>query len=71
MKTKALPHTPEPTEEEIRHTAYLLWLENGREPGHDLDHWLAAKELLRHRHAPAADGKRRANKIPPAIPTSA
>lgn len=47
---------PEPTEAQIQHEAYLLWLEEGRPAGRDLEHWLAARELLRHRHgrAPAA-----------------
>ena len=47
---------PEPTEAQIQHEAYLLWLEAGRPAGRDLEHWLAARELLRHRHgrAPAA-----------------
>ena len=49
---------PEPTEAQIQHEAYLLWLEEGRPAGRDLEHWLAARELLRHRHgrAPAAAG---------------
>ena len=47
---------PEPTEAQIQHEAYLLWQEEGRPAGRDLEHWLAARELLRHRHgrAPAA-----------------
>jgi hypothetical protein len=44
---------PEPTEAEIQHEAYLLWVESGRLPGHDLENWFAARELLRHRHARA------------------
>ena len=44
----------EPTETEIQHAAYLLWIEEDRVEGRDLDHWLAAKELLRHRHGHAA-----------------
>lgn len=43
-------HTSEPSEAEIQHTAYHLWLESGRPEGRALEHWLAAKELLRHRH---------------------
>ena len=39
-----------PTESEIQHAAYLLWLEDGRPEGRDVDHWLAAKQLLCHRH---------------------
>jgi hypothetical protein len=49
----------DPTEEEIRHEAYLIWLADGRPEGRDLDHWLAARELLRHRHA-RPPGRRRA-----------
>lgn len=40
----------EPTEMEIQHAAYLLWIENGRPEGRDLEHWLTAKEMLCHRH---------------------
>jgi len=49
MKTNAaIDH--EPTESEIRHQAFLLWLEGGCEEGTELDDWHTAKELLRHRH---------------------
>jgi hypothetical protein len=51
----AIP-TPEPTEAQIQHEAYLLWLEAGRPAGHDVEHWLAARELLRHRHGRAPAG---------------
>jgi hypothetical protein len=44
---------PEPTEAQIQHEAYRLWLEEGRPAGRDLEHWLAARELLRHRHGRA------------------
>lgn len=44
-----IPPAPEPTEQEIQHAAYLLWVENGRPEGRDLEHWLAAKEMLMHR----------------------
>jgi hypothetical protein len=37
-----------PTESEIQHTAYLLWIEAGRPEGCDRDNWFAAKELLAH-----------------------
>ncbi len=43
-------HRPEPTQEEIQHAAYFLWLERGRPVGCDLDLWLEARERLRHRH---------------------
>jgi hypothetical protein len=38
----------EPTEE-IRHEAYLLWQKEGCPAGRELDHWLAAQELVKHR----------------------
>ncbi len=45
-----------PSEEEIQHTAYLLWQAEGRPAGRDLDLWLRAKEALCHRqiHRPPA-----------------
>lgn len=58
MKTNLASSIPEPTELEIQHAAYLLWMESGRAPDHDLDNWLAAKELLRHRHGRALSDKR-------------
>ncbi len=63
MKTPIVP-TPEPTEAEIQHEAYLLWLESGRQPGPDLENWLAAKELLRHRHGRASAPRRRRSAAP-------
>ncbi len=42
-------HRPEPTQEEIQHAAYFLWLEHGRPLGGDLDFWREARERLRHR----------------------
>jgi hypothetical protein len=69
MNHNAITDPREPTESEIQHTAYLLWLESGKAPNRDLENWLAAKELLRHRRAPGAGRKRHAvNPIPPAIP---
>lgn len=56
----------EPTEEEIRREAYLLWLADDRPEGRDLDHWLAARELLRHRHA-RPPGRKRARAKAPAV----
>jgi hypothetical protein len=61
MKTNIPFSVSEPSETEIQHAAYLLWLENGRPEGRDLDHWLAAKELLCHRHARSAKPTRRRN----------
>ncbi len=48
-----IEHVPEPAEAEIQHAAYMLWIESGRPVGHDLEHWFAAKELLRHHHGRA------------------
>jgi DUF2934 family protein len=48
-----------PTDAEIQHAAYLLWLEAGRPEGRDLEHWLAAKELLCHHHGRAPKPRRR------------
>jgi hypothetical protein len=71
MNTSSIITLPEPSEAEIQHTAYLLWLENGQKPGHDLENWLAAKELLRHRHAPGKGARHRpASTIPPAVPVT-
>ena len=67
MKPHHEPHGTEPTEAEIQHTAYLLWLESGRAPGRDLDNWLAARELLRHHHGRDASTKRPAP-APAAVP---
>lgn len=50
MKRKTAVSRPAPTEAEIQHAAYLLWIENGRPEGRDLEHWLTAKEMLCHRH---------------------
>jgi hypothetical protein len=63
MKTKAIAPVAEPTEAEIQHAAYLLWIENGRPEGRDLEHWLAAKELLCHRHGRDAKTRRRVPEI--------
>jgi hypothetical protein len=48
-RTKSAPVLREPTEAEIQHAAYLLWIEDGRPDGCDLNHWLQARELLIHR----------------------
>ena len=37
-----------PTEDEIRHAAYLLWEQEGRPGGRDLEIWMAAKARLEH-----------------------
>ena len=37
--------------EEVRREAYRLWQQEGCPAGRELDHWLAAKELVKHRRA--------------------
>ena len=53
MKTRTHPSFPPfgIREEDIQKCAYFLWQEEGCPTGRDLDLWLAAKELLRHRTA--------------------
>ena len=63
MKRKPAVITHEPTEAEIQHAAYLLWIEGGRPEGRDLEHWLAAKEMLCHRHGRDAKTRRPALEI--------
>ena len=58
MKSKTNKPVREPTEAEIQHAAYLLWVENGRPVGRDLEHWLEAKEMLCHRHGRDATTRR-------------
>ncbi len=71
MNTKVTSPVPEPTEAEIQHVAYLLWLEGGEQPDRDLEYWFAAKELLRHRHAPASGHKKgKVSPIPPSVPVT-
>ena len=65
MKRKSTPLPHEPTELEIQHAAYLLWIENGRPEGRDLEHWLAAKEMLCHRHGRDATTRQPAPEIAP------
>jgi len=54
----------EPTEE-IRREAYQIWQREGCPPGHELDHWLMAQEVIRHRrrhhhpHSPDEPGEPR------------
>lgn len=63
MKRKSAPLRHDPTELEIQHTAYLLWVEAGCPEGRDLEHWLAAKEMLTHRHGRDAKTRRRVPEI--------
>lgn len=59
---------PEPTEAEIQHAAYLIWIESGQQPDRDVENWFAAREFLRHHHAPGSKQKPMVAPIPPAIP---
>ena len=63
MKRITAPKTPEPSEAEIQHAAYMLWIEHGRAEGRDLEHWNAAKEMLCHRHGRDANTRGRAPEI--------
>jgi hypothetical protein len=38
-----------PSEEQIRARAFELYLERGRQPGHEIDDWLQAEFELTHR----------------------
>lgn len=58
MKTSLTAPAPaEPAEDAIRDYAYHLYEQDGRQPGHELDHWLEAAACLRaniprhHSHA--------------------
>lgn len=56
--------TSVPTEQEIQHAAYLLWIEAGRPAGRDLEFWHAAREMLLHRHGRDASTRRAAPELP-------
>ncbi|MBS0123928.1 DUF2934 domain-containing protein [Thetidibacter halocola] len=42
-----------PDSARIAETAYLIWLDEGRPEGRDLDHWLRAQEVLSAEKKPA------------------
>lgn len=63
MNTRTHTHRADPTEAEIQHAAYLLWVEEGQPEGRDLEHWFAAKEMLCHRHGRDAKTRRKAPEI--------
>ena len=46
-------NTAPPTEEQIRQRAYELYLEEGRQPGKEIDHWLQAEAELKPQQATA------------------
>jgi hypothetical protein len=66
MKPRVHEQTAGPTEAEIQHEAYRLWLEGGRQEGVELENWLAAKERLRHRGPSAQISARSEQKAKPA-----
>jgi hypothetical protein len=63
MKRNNTAARSEPTEAQIQHAAYLLWIEDGRPEGRDREHWLAAKEMLCHRHGRDVSTRRRVPEI--------
>jgi len=47
----AVQSEPQNLEEQIRHRAYELYEERGREDGHDFDDWLRAEEQVTQQKA--------------------
>ena len=41
-------YKPHPSEEQVRARAFAIYLERGRQPGHELDDWLQAEFELDH-----------------------
>ena len=41
----------EPTEEDVKKAAYLLYLASGCVPGHDLENWVSAREKIVSQHS--------------------
>jgi hypothetical protein len=63
VKRKSAAKIPEPSEAQIKHAAYMLWIEEGRPEGRDLEHWMVAKEMLWHVHGRGAGTRRRVPEI--------
>jgi hypothetical protein len=63
MKRNATIEVHEPSEAEIQHAAYLLWIEEGQPEGRDQEHWFAAKQLLLHRHGRNGKTRQRSPEI--------
>ena len=61
MKINRLPSSPPfgLSEADIQNCAYFLWKKEGCPAGRDLELWLTAKELLRHRAAVAGCASRK------------
>lgn len=49
----------EPTEDEVKEAAYLLYLASGCVPGHDLENWLSAREKIVSQHSKVAETAQR------------
>ena len=47
----------EPTHEEIAAAAYLIWQQEGRPKGREVEHWLKARAQIRQNPRPAAPSK--------------
>jgi len=47
----------EPMEEEVRKTAYLLYIASGCVPGRDLENWLAARSCVAVEEATGAENE--------------
>jgi len=56
-----------PTEEQIRQLAHSLWEQDGRPEGKDVEHYLAAKQILEKQEAAQKPARARR----PAAPKSA
>lgn len=63
MKNTLTLSVREPGNAEIRHAAYLLWLEAGRPHGRDQEHWFAAKERLIHQTSRVVKTRRSAASV--------
>lgn len=69
MKTNVAQVMPfEPNEAEIQKLAHRLWIEGGCLEGVELENWLAAKELLRHRHGTVHGHAMRGARVQPGRP---
>jgi hypothetical protein len=62
-KTKPSPALPS---DQVAAIAYHLYLESGRENGHDQEHWYRAEQLLKESLARSAEGGR--EEADPVIP---
>jgi hypothetical protein len=49
----------EPTEDEVKKAAYLLYLASGCVPGHDLENWILAREKIVSQHSSAHENAER------------